>query len=156
MFYKPLRNPGVLCGIHAALLHVSLTAIQMLIEINFWSAGWTRDCPWRAWVLSEESSIGMETLQIMGKVYGVYSFLTGRVVDGKTGAPVENARVQIIGPALPETRKTNAGGWWNLAKDSQRNEKYLLLVAKRNYYPVMDSVDYAGEPLTKTIEINTW
>jgi len=77
----------------------------MLIEINFWSAGWTRDCPWRAWVLSEESSIGMETLQIMGKVYGVYSFLTGRVVDEKTGAPVKNARVLIIGPALPEIRK---------------------------------------------------
>ena len=106
--------------------------------------------------MSEESSIGMETLQIMGKVYGVYSFLTGRVVDGKTGAPVENARVLIIGPSLPEIGKTNAGGWWHIAKNSQRNGKYLLLVAKRNYYPVMDSVDYAGEPLTKTIEINTW
>lgn len=60
--------------------------------------------------MSQESSIGMETLQIMGKVYGVSSFLTGRVVDEMTGTPVENDRVLIIGPALPEIRKTNAGG----------------------------------------------
>jgi hypothetical protein len=93
---------------------------------------------------------------VMGKMYGVPSFLTGRVVDKKTGAPVENARVLIIGPSFPEIRKTNAGGWWNIAKNSQRNGKYIILVAKRNYYVVMDSVDYAGEPLTKTIEINTW
>jgi len=93
---------------------------------------------------------------VMGKLYGVPSFLTGRVVDEKTGAPVENARVLIIGPSLPEIRKTNVGGWWNIARNSQRNGKYIILVAKRNYYVAMDSVDYEGEPLTKTIEINTW
>ncbi len=93
---------------------------------------------------------------VMGKLYGVPSFLTGRVVDEKTGAPVENARLLIIGPPLPEIRKTNVGGWWNIARNSQRNGKYIILVAKRNYYVAMDSVDYEGEPLTKTIEINTW
>jgi hypothetical protein len=90
---------------------------------------------------------------IMGIIYGVPSFLTARVVEQGTEDPIESARVLIIGPSLPAMEKTNVGGWFNVAKKSQPNGKYLAVVVKLGYLPTIQAVNYAGEPLKETIEM---
>ena len=95
-----------------------------------------------------------EPSDIMGIVYGVPSFLTVRVVEQGTGDPVEDAWALIIGPSLPAMKRANVGGWLNIPKRSQRNGKYRVLVAKLGYRMVMESVEYAGEPLKATIEMD--
>jgi hypothetical protein len=94
-----------------------------------------------------------EPSDIMGIVYGVPSFLTARVVEQGTDDPVEGASALIIGPSLPQVKKTNVGGWFNIAKNLQSNAKYLAVVFKLGYLPTIQVVDYAGEPLKETIEM---
>jgi hypothetical protein len=89
----------------------------------------------------------------MGKIYGVPSFLTARVVEQGTGTPVEGARVAIIGLGLLEMETTNIGGWCNIAKDTQRNGRYFIIVQKKGYRIAIASVTYEGESLNITIEL---
>ena len=88
---------------------------------------------------------------VRGTIYGIPSFLSGRVVEKGTGDPEEGARVLVIGPSLPVLKKTNVGGWWNIPKDSQRNGRYLIIVLN-GLRLVIKSVTYEGEPLEVTIE----
>ena len=89
----------------------------------------------------------------MGIIYGVPSFLTIRVVEQGAEDPVEGAYVLVIGPSLPTMKKTNVGGWFNISKKSQPNGKYLAVVLKLGYFPTIQAVNYAGEPLKETIEM---
>ncbi|MBW1823827.1 MAG: carboxypeptidase regulatory-like domain-containing protein, partial [Deltaproteobacteria bacterium] len=95
-------------------------------------------------------------MDIRGAVYGSPSFLSGRVIEKGTGNPVEDARVLVIGPSLPVVKQTNEHGWFNIVEDSQRAGKYLVVVLKFGYPPGIQLVDYAGDPLRETIEMNKW
>jgi hypothetical protein len=98
-----------------------------------------------------------EPSDIMGIIYGVPSFLTTRVLEQGTEDPVEDAFALVIGPSLLEIKKTNVGGCFNVAKKSQPNGIYLAVVLKFGYLPIIQVVDYAGEPLKETIEmIKLW
>lgn len=90
---------------------------------------------------------------IRGTIYGVPSFLYGQVIEEGTGNPVEGAWALVMGPSLPAMKKTNVGGWFNVAKESQPNGKYLAVVFKLGYFPTIQAVDYAGEPRIETIEL---
>ncbi|MCK5187233.1 MAG: carboxypeptidase regulatory-like domain-containing protein, partial [Deltaproteobacteria bacterium] len=89
---------------------------------------------------------------VRGTIYGLPSFLSGQVVDKETGSPVEDARVLVMGPSLPELKTTNVGGWFNIEKKSQAKGIYLVAAFKRGYLPAIKSVAYTGEPLQVTIK----
>jgi len=92
-------------------------------------------------------------MKILHTIYGVPSFLYGQVIEEGTGNPVEGTWALVMGPSLPAMKKTNVGGWFNVAKESQPNGKYLAVVFKLGYFPTIQSVDYAGEPRIETIEM---
>jgi len=97
-----------------------------------------------------------ESGDIRGAIYGIPSFLTGHVIEKGTGDPVEGARVIVFGPSLPVLKTTNEGGWFNISKDSQRAGKYLVVVLKFGYPLKIQLVNYTGESLRETIEMNKW
>ncbi|MBW1853360.1 MAG: hypothetical protein JRJ00_01560 [Deltaproteobacteria bacterium] len=97
-----------------------------------------------------------ESGDVRGTIYGIPSFLTGHVVEKGTGDPVEGARVLVMGRSLPELKKTNVGGWFNIEKKSQAEGIYLVVVLKLGYRMAFQSVVCAGEPRQVTIEINKW
>ncbi len=92
----------------------------------------------------------------MGKIYGQPSFLTGRVVEKKTGSPVEDAFVVVIGPSSPSLIKTNIGGWFNIAENAQTTGTYLIMVFKLGYHINVEFVNYKDEPLQPTLEMTRW
>ena len=93
---------------------------------------------------------------VMGKIYGLPSFLTGRVVEQKTGSPVEDAFVVVIGPSSPSLIKTNIGGWFNIAENAQTTGTYLIIVFKLGYHINAEFVNYEGEHIQPTIETRRW
>ena len=93
---------------------------------------------------------------IKGALYGKPSFLCCQISNKDTEDPVKSALVFIIGPALPAIRQTNEGGFFNISKNSQFIGTYLVLVFKPGYRIAVKSVQYQGEPLNETIEMNPW
>jgi hypothetical protein len=93
---------------------------------------------------------------IMGKIYGVPSFLTFRVLDQETGDPVEGALALIVGPALPAIKITNRGGWFNIAKNAQPRGTYSVVLLKFGYQLTTHPVHYTGTALQETIEMQRW
>lgn len=93
---------------------------------------------------------------VMGKIYGLPSFLTGRVVEDKTGRPVKDALVVIIGPSFSSFIGTNIGGWFNITEDSQPTGTYLIVVIKFGYHISIEFVDYQGGPIKPMIEMKKW
>ncbi len=93
---------------------------------------------------------------IMGKIYGVPSFLTARVIEQGSGIPVEDVWGMVMGPGFPYLKKTNIGGWFNIAERSQLKGKYLVIVCKPGYQIAIKFVDYTDEPLQVTIEMSKW
>ena len=93
---------------------------------------------------------------IMGKIYGVPSFLTARVVEQETGTPVKDAWGFVVGPSFPAMEKTNIGGWLNISENSQQTGMYLILVFKLGYQISTQFVNYTGEPLQVTVEMSKW
>ena len=93
---------------------------------------------------------------IMGKIYGVPSFLTVRVVEQGTGAPVEGALALVMGPSFPAIKLASVGGWFNVVENSQPNGTYLVVVVQLGYFPGILAVDYTGDPIQGTIEMNKW
>jgi len=89
-----------------------------------------------------------------GTIYGAPSFISGRVIEKRTGDPVESARVIVVGEGSFEMGTTNIGGWWNIAKDSQSNGKYFIIVLN-GFRIAMQSVTYEREPLQATIEVKS-
>ncbi len=90
---------------------------------------------------------------ILGKIYGVPSFLSCRVVDHGTGAAVEGARAVVLGLTLPTMETTGSEGWFNIAKDGQPEGKYFIIIYKNGSGMAIESVLYHGEPLQLTIEL---
>jgi hypothetical protein len=90
---------------------------------------------------------------VRGTIYGVPSFLSGRVIEEGTGEPVEGARIIVIGLGLLKMETSNIGGWWNIPKDAQGNGRYLIIARKNGYSMAIQSVTYAGEALQATVEI---
>jgi hypothetical protein len=91
---------------------------------------------------------------VMGRVYGMASFCSGRVVEEGTGDPVEGASVKVLKKGPAQQTATNVGGWFNIVEDSQATGEYMLLVSKPGYKTVQVSLDYEGEPLTVVVEIS--
>jgi hypothetical protein len=93
-------------------------------------------------------------MDIRGAIYGSPSFLSGQVIEKGTGTPVEDAWTLVIGPSIPTLKKTNVGGWFNVVAKSQPAGIYLVMVFKLGYPVAMKVVNYTGEPLQETIEVN--
>ncbi len=91
-----------------------------------------------------------------GAIYGSPSFLSGQVIEKGTGDPVGNTKVLVLGPSLPVLKETNEYGWFNIVEDSQPVGKYLVVVLKFCLPMAIQLVDYAGDPLRETIEMNKW
>ena len=84
------------------------------------------------------------------------SFLLARIVDKDTAATIEGACTIMLGIGTAKLTKTNEGGWFNIEKNSQAEGIYLVVVFRLGYYPAMQFVEYTGEPLHITIEMNPW
>jgi hypothetical protein len=93
---------------------------------------------------------------VMGKIYGLPSFLTGRVVEQNTGSPVEDAFVIVLGPSSPSLKKTNIGGWFNITENKQTKGTYLIMVFKFGYHITIESVNYEDEPSKPMLEMKRW
>ena len=93
---------------------------------------------------------------VEGMLYGMPSFLLARIVDKDTSAPIEDACTIILGIRTTKLTKTNEGGWFNIEENSQAEGIYLVVVFKLGYHPVIQFVEYTGEPLHTTIEMNPW
>ena len=77
-------------------------------------------------------------------------------MDEDTGTPLEDACTIVLGIGTAKLTKTNEGGWFNIEENSQAEGIYLVVVFKLGYYPAMQFVEYTGEPLHTTIEMNPW
>ncbi|MCK5186665.1 MAG: hypothetical protein KAR43_05970 [Deltaproteobacteria bacterium] len=109
-------------------------------------------------VLEEEGSghIVESGGNIMGKMYGVPSFMTGRTVEQETGNPIQDALVVGIGPSFFSLLKTNSGGWFNIAENAQTTGTYFIMVFKLGYHINAEFVNYEGEHIQPTIEMRRW
>jgi len=96
---------------------------------------------------------GPSPSDVKGTIYGAPSFLSGRVID-RAGNPVEDAWALVIGPSLPALKKTNIGGWFNIGKKSQAEGTYLVVAFKLGYPIGIQLVNYTGDPLKATMEMN--
>jgi len=93
---------------------------------------------------------------VTATLYGKPSFLTAHVVAKKTGVPVKGAIALVIGPTLPIVEKTNEYGWFNIVENSHPSGIYLVMAFKLGYPVSFQLVNYTGEPLDVTIEMNKW
>jgi len=91
---------------------------------------------------------------VMGRVYGMPSFITARVVDKHTRNPVSDASVAIWGIGLKSSLKTNAGGWFNIADEGQRKGWYIAVVRKSGFRLAVKLMRYTGMPANITIELS--
>jgi len=91
---------------------------------------------------------------IMGKVYGVPSFFSGRVVEQGSGEPVEGASVTVVGLGYERTVMSNIGGWFNLPERFQSIGNYVAVIRKKGYLKAIETSIYKGEPLKITVELN--
>jgi uncharacterized protein YlbG (UPF0298 family) len=90
---------------------------------------------------------------VMGKIYGMPAFLTGRVVESQTGTPIDAARVTVMGLGMPRFETANIGGWFNIPDENQRQGTYMIMVYKRGYRIGFTTAKFQGEPLKITIEL---
>jgi hypothetical protein len=90
---------------------------------------------------------------LYGKIYGMPSFLTCRVVEQGTGTPIEEAKVTVLGLCAPMKETTNKGGWTNIIKETQRNGSYLVIASKSGYKTGFQLMTFSGEPMQYTMEL---
>ena len=90
---------------------------------------------------------------VMGKVYGMPSFLTCRVIETETDQPVESAHMLIAGLGFMQMRKTEIGGWINIPQIRQRHGKYFIIAFKRGYRPAFTIMQYTGQQQIVTLKI---
>ena len=91
---------------------------------------------------------------LLGAVYGASSFLLGQVVDQESGNPLNEAWVLILGPSLPLLKTTSDGGWFNIAERFQLPGPYMVIVFKAGFQIAFELINYTGETLQTTIELN--
>lgn len=92
---------------------------------------------------------------VEGMLYGIPSFVAGRVMDKETGAPMEETSVVILGIGTFSSVKTSAGGWFHLLEENQARGWYLLMVLKKGYLPYLNLINYQGSSLDKTIHLQS-
>jgi len=148
---RPIGDEITLCDSPDVQMHPEMAydpvMKRFLITWYDWNA--PNDFP----LLSTATGIGSDMQgDVRGTIYGVPSFLSGRIIEEGTGSPVEDARVLVIGPSLPALKKTNVGGWFNIEKESQAEGKYLVVVFKLGYNLGIQSVVYTGEPQQVTLK----
>ncbi|MBW1839691.1 MAG: hypothetical protein JRI49_07110, partial [Deltaproteobacteria bacterium] len=106
-------------------------------------------------VLEEVEHIGSDVpADVRGTIYGIPSFLSAQVVEKGTENPIESALALVIGPSIPALKKTNVGGWFNVEANSHLPGIYLVMVFKAGYSVAFQVVNYTGEPLEETVEMN--
>ena len=88
-----------------------------------------------------------------GMLYGVPSFMTGRVADKNTGMPLQDAATTVWSLGSKVSLQTNAGGWFNIAENGQKKGWYLLITRKDGYRTSFKLASYSGEPLDMTIQL---
>jgi hypothetical protein len=93
---------------------------------------------------------------VEGMLYGMPSFLLGRVMDEEAGTPIEDALTIIMGKGMLELTRTGPGGWFNLEEKLQSSGTYGILVLKLGYHLELQFIDYQDEPQEVTILVNKW
>ena len=93
---------------------------------------------------------------VEGMLYGMPSFLLGRVMDENTGTPIEDAFAVVMGKGIVELTRTGAGGWFNIEEDSQAPGSYVIVVLKLGYQMALQFIDYQHEPLEETVNVRKW
>jgi hypothetical protein len=88
-----------------------------------------------------------------GMLYGVPSFMTGRVADKNTGAPLQDAATTVWSLGSKVSLQTNAGGWFNVSENGQKKGWYLLITRKDGYRTSFELARYSGEPLDIKIQL---
>ena len=92
---------------------------------------------------------------VEGIIYGVPSFLTARIIDADTGAPISDATVRVLGIGESESVETNTGGWVNISEDGQKNGWYLVIAGGKGYKTHLDIIKYNGTGVDLTIELSS-
>ena len=88
-----------------------------------------------------------------GMLYGVPSFMVGRVADKNTGAPLQDAATTVWSFGSKVSLQTNEGGWFNIAENGQKKGWYLLITRKDGYRTSFNLASYSGEPLDMKIQL---
>ena len=93
---------------------------------------------------------------VEGMLYGVPSFLLGKVMDEDTGTPLEDALALIMGKGMIKATKTGPGGWFNIEENSQAPGTYVIVVLKLGYQMAVQFIDYQDKPLEETVSVSKW
>jgi hypothetical protein len=88
-----------------------------------------------------------------GMLYGVPSFMTARVTDKNTEAPLQDAAATVWSFGSKVSVQTNAGGWFNIFENGQKKGFYLLVTRRDGYRTSFDLATYSGEPLDVRIQL---
>jgi hypothetical protein len=100
-----------------------------------------------------DGHITEEPGNVEGMLYGMPSFLLGRVIDEDTGAPVVNALAMVTGKRMLKFTRTNEGGWFHIEENGQAPGTYRTVVFKRGYRMAVQRVDYQNAPLEETLSV---
>lgn len=93
---------------------------------------------------------------VEGMLYGMPSFLLGRIIDEDSGSPVANAIALIMGKRMIEVTRTNDGGWFNIEENAQAPGSYVIAVLKRGYRMAVRFTDYEETPLEETVSLRKY
>ncbi len=103
-----------------------------------------------------EGHITEDPGNVEGMLYGMPSFLLGRVMDEDTGTPIENALTIIMGKGMLKITRTGPGGWFNLEEKLQSSGTYGILVLKLGYHLELQFTEYQEEPQEVTLLVKKW
>ena len=149
---KPIGDEITLCDEPDVQMHPEMAYNPVMKRFLITWYDW--NAPNDYGVLEEIVHIGSDVpADVRGTIYGIPSFLSGRVVEKGTANPVEGAWTLVIGPSLPSLKKTNVGGWFNTKKNSQSTGTYRIIAFKLGYGMDTQTVNYEGVPLKETIEL---
>jgi len=90
---------------------------------------------------------------VEGMLYGMPSFLLGRVIDEDSGTAVENALALIMGEGTIGVTRTGPGGWFNIEENSQAPGSYAIVVFKIGYQMELQFTEYQNEPQEITVSV---
>jgi hypothetical protein len=103
-----------------------------------------------------EGHITEDPGNVEGMLYGMPSFLLGRVIEEDTGTPIEDAFAIIMGKGMLKVTRTGPGGWFNLEEKLQSPGTYGILVFKLGYQMAVQFIDYQNTPLEETVRMRKW
>jgi hypothetical protein len=89
-------------------------------------------------------------------LYGMPSFLLGKVMDEDTDTPLEDALALIMGKGMIKVTRTGPGGWFNIEENFQAPGTYVIVVLKLGYQIAVQFIDYQDKPLEETVSVSKW